>query len=574
MLQENEDNESVDASYQRQLAAVAAGAKPSSSLLKTLRRIDALGDASLSQDLRSALARRSINSQQDGCRSEDAWRADEDAWAHLINDEANVRRVVPPFALLQLHPYMRRKVLAFLICASQDHALRAIAARAPERPDATRCLTPSPKPSSTVEVFSSNRCTSTSLYGTAPRSTAASVSTLFHHTAALRVVCRELRTDAMALASVATSTATPRSWLANLYCRRDTTLDDAAVVSELRARVVSGRRANMVRELFLRKDACSNFTPPEYGRTSRHEDFAQSQFSRRPESHGRISASRVMCTSAPSRWSERRYDTMRLLVLNGSLEENAASAAFASTRYLTVDEANRNAPVDEKLLQSLSNIAIKSAMVSLRRCGRVTLVAESVSIQWMDGEEGDSPSPPSDCYPRLEEQLDQLFGDRSGDGWIRRWTNISRQCYDDHLKATAESEFASISYLFHDSSRAPITTLEDLLANTDSYPPKILTKRHDAFTALVDVEFSGVVEPTLDDDGTNQWYNFSASSVKFQGPNTLARYGIIKVGCNSGAIDSVELIVPFFLGEEPEAPDEVGPGFFRVEVRARIPGFD
>ena len=566
MLQENEDNESVDASYQRQLAAVAAGAKPSSSLLKTLRRIDALGDASLSQDLRSALARRSINSQQDGCRSEDAWRADEDAWAHLINDEANVRRVVPPFALLQLHPYMRRKVLAFLICASQDHALRAIAARAPERPDATRCLTPSPKPSSTVEVFSSNRCTSTSLYGTAPRSTAASVSTLFHHTAALRVVCRELRTDAMALASVATSTATPRSWLANLYCRRDTTLDDAAVVSELRARVVSGRRANMVRELFLRKDACSNFTPPEYGRTSRHEDFAQSQFSRRPESHGRISASRVMCTSAPSRWSERRYDTMRLLVLNGSLEENAASAAFASTRYLTVDEANRNAPVDEELLQALSHTAIKSALTSFRGT-RVTLVAQSVSLAWWGPQfEGGSQSPPSDCYPRLEEQLDQFFGDRSGDGWIRRWTNKSRQCYDDFLGCTNQL----LAEFWHDSSQPPITALEDLMANdTDSIGNMDLTKP--AFTAKIDVEFADDAEPSLVEDG---WgirsfsYTLGASSMKAQA-GTLAKLGcMIKVDCDDGAIDSVELFINFL------AEEELADGYFMARVRARVPGFD
>ena len=566
MLQENEDNESVDASYQRQLAAVAAGAKPSSSLLKTLRRIDALGDASLSQDLRSALARRSINSQQDGCRSEDAWRADEDAWAHLINDEANVRRVVPPFALLQLHPYMRRKVLAFLICASQDHALRAIAARAPERPDATRCLTPSPKPSSTVEVFSSNRCTSTSLYGTAPRSTAASVSTLFHHTAALRVVCRELRTDAMALASVATSTATPRSWLANLYCRRDTTLDDAAVVSELRARVVSGRRANMVRELFLRKDACSNFTPPEYGRTSRHEDFAQSQFSRRPESHGRISASRVMCTSAPSRWSERRYDTMRLLVLNGSLEENAASAAFASTRYLTVDEANRNAPVDEELLQALSHTAIKSALTSFRGA-RVTLVAQSVSLAWWGPQfEGGSQSPPSDCYPRLEEQLDQFFGDRSGDGWIRRWTNKSRQCYDDFLGCTNQL----LAEFWHDSSQPPITALEDLMANdTDSIGNMDLTKP--AFTAKIDVEFADDAEPSLVEDG---WgirsfsYTLGASSMKAQA-GTLAKLGcMIKVDCDDGAIDSVELFINFL------AEEELADGYFMARVRARVPGFD
>ena len=566
MLQENEDNESVDASYQRQLAAVAAGAKPSSSLLKTLRRIDALGDASLSQDLRSALARRSINSQQDGCRSEDAWRADEDAWAHLINDEANVRRVVPPFALLQLHPYMRRKVLAFLICASQDHALRAIAARAPERPDATRCLTPSPKPSSTVEVFSSNRCTSTSLYGTAPRSTAASVSTLFHHTAALRVVCRELRTDAMALASVATSTATPRSWLANLYCRRDTTLDDAAVVSELRARVVSGRRANMVRELFLRKDACSNFTPPEYGRTSRHEDFAQSQFSRRPESHGRISASRVMCTSAPSRWSERRYDTMRLLVLNGSLEENAASAAFASTRYLTVDEANRNAPVDEELLQALSHTAIKSALTSFRGT-RVTLVAQSVSLAWWGPQfEGGSQSPPPNCYPRLEEQLDQFFGDRSGDGWITRWTNKSRQCYDDFLGCTNQL----LAEFWHDSSQPPITALEDLMANdTDSIGNMDLTKP--AFTAKIDVEFADDAEPSLVEDG---WgirsfsYTLGASSMKAQA-GTLAKLGcMIKVDCDDGAIDSVELFINFL------AEEELADGYFMARVRARVPGFD
>ena len=546
---------------------------------ETLRRVDALGSESLSQALREALARRSINAQQDGCRSEDAWRADEDAWTWMINDEANVRRVVPPFALLQLNTDVRRKVLAFLLCASQDRALKAVAAkRVPERPDAIKhettrsLLRPPPKPSGTVEVFSSNgTSTSTVLRGAAPRSTAAAVSALFHHTAALRVVCRELRTDALALYSAANSTATPRSWLANLYCRHDEPAAATAILSELRGRVVSGRRANMVRELFLRKDACTNFTPPEYGRSSRYVDFAQQTISQ-----GRIS-SRVMCTSAPSRWTERRCDTVRLLVSVASATDSAASAALSAARFLTVDEANRNAPVDEELLQSLSNIAIKSAMVSLSRCVRVTLVAESVSLHWQRGlsEEGGSPSPPSDCYPRLEEQLDQFLGDRSGDGWIRRWTNKTGQCYDDHLNATAEGDFNGFSSFFHDSSRPPITTLEDLLANIDSIHPKILTKLHDAFTAIVDVEFSRVVEPTLEDDGTEfQWYNFSVSSVKFAGPNTSARIGMIKVGCNSGAIDSVELVVPFFLGEVPEAPDEVGPGFFRVEIRARIPGFD
>ena len=541
---------------------------------ETLRRVDALGDAGLSQALREALARRSNETPQeeDGILPEMKLPFDEAAWAR-INDEANVRRVVPPFALLQLNTDVRRKVLAFLICTSQNLALQQRPESDATRhvPDTTRSLLrPPPKPSGTVEVFSSSSCTSTVFRGSAPRSTAAAVSALFHHTAALRVVCRELRTDANALYVAANSTATPRSWLANLYGRRDEPASAPAILSELRGRVLSGRQANMVRELFLRKDACTNFTPPEYGRSSRYVDFAQQTISQ-----GHIS-SRVMCTSAPSRWSERRCDTVRLLVSVASATDSAASAALSAARFLTVDEANRNAPVDEELLQSLSNIAIKSAMVSLSRCVRVTLVAESVSLHWQRGlsEEGGSPSPPSDCYPRLEEQLDQFLGDRSGDGWIRRWTNKSHQCYDDHLKATAESAFAQVSHIFHDSSRPPITALEDLLANTDDMHPKILTKRHDAFTAIVDVEFSSAVEPTFNNNGIGcYWYNFSVSSAKFAGPNTSARLGLIRVGCDSGAIDSVKLIVPFLLGELG-APDEVGPGYFRVEIQAKIPGFD
>ena len=210
----------------------------------------------------------------------------------FYTDEAAVRLVVPPFALLQLNTDVRRKVLAFMICTSQNHALRQRPESDATRhvPDTTRSLLrPLPKPSGTVEVFSSNgTVSSTVLRGAAPRSTAAAVSALFHHTATLRVVCRELRTDAVALYSAANSTATPRSWLANLYCRRDEPAAATAILSELRGRVLSGRQANMVRELFLRKNACSNFPPPEYGRTSRYGDFAQQTISQ-----GHIS-SRVM----------------------------------------------------------------------------------------------------------------------------------------------------------------------------------------------------------------------------------------------------------------------------------------
>jgi len=264
---------------------------------ETLRRIDALGDASLSQAPREALARRT---KQQVSQQEDEWIPDLRNGRTLslealnIKDEATCRKIVPPFALLQLNTDVRRKVLAFLICASQDHALQAIAAvRVPEKhrsrvwdPDAES----SPKVISTgFEVFSSNRVASTVIRGVLPRSTAASVATLFHHTAALHLVCAELRTDAEALASAARSTATPRSWLANLYCRR--TLDNAAVVPELRARALSGRRANVVREVFPRKDALTTYTPPGYGRTFTPPILADGHSHRRPRTPLRVGGS-------------------------------------------------------------------------------------------------------------------------------------------------------------------------------------------------------------------------------------------------------------------------------------------
>ena len=560
---------------------------------ETLRRVDALGDGPLSQALREALARRSNAARVEAMNDDEraAWDASEaarlDAWIPDLSnqlddaereslntfytDEAAVRLVVPPFALLQLHPYMRRKVLAFLLCASHDHALRADAAkRVTEMPDAiklenTRSFLHSPPLSGNeIAVFSNRGASSTVLRGAAPRSTAASVDALFHHTAALRVVCRELRTDAVALSNAANSEATPRSWLANLYCRRDTALDDAAVISELRARVLSGRRANTVRDLFLRKDACFVFTPPEQGRASIYNNFAGARSSSRN--------ARVLCTSAPSGWSERRSDMARLLAFLSSTSRSslgAARAAHACTRVLTVDEANRNAPVDEELLQSLSNAAVESALTSFRG-SRVTLVAESVYILWVEGESS-GPSPPSDCYARLEEQLGQFFGDRSGDGWITRWTNKPPlQVYDDHVGKTISSEnYAETSHYYHDSSRPPITALEDVMANATETK---LTKN--AFTALVDVEFASDMEPSLRDEGLGIFrqasYTIDASSMKFQAGTLVRRDCYIEVQCCRGAMDSVELSVPFLR----EPGDALGDGYFYARVRARIPGFD
>ena len=564
---------------------------------ETLRRVDAIGDAKLSQAIREALARRSDAARVEAMNDDEraAWDASEnarlDAWIPDLSrplneaegaslntfyrDEAAVRLVVPPFALLQLNTDVRRKVLAFLLCTSQDHALRAVAAsRVPERPDAikhetTRSLLYSPPLSGNeIAVFSNRGGSSTVLRGAAPHSTAALVDTLFHHTAALRVVCTELRIDAVALSSAANSEATPRSWLANLYCRRDTALDDAAVISELRARVLSGRRANTVRDLFLRKDACSRFTPPEHGRASVYSNFA---------SRSSSGNTRVLCTSAPSGWSERRSDMARLLSFlsntsSSSLE--ATRAAHARTRVLTVDEANRNAPVDEELLQSLSNVAVKSALTSFRGA-TVTLVAESVSLTWIEGEES-GPSPPSNCYARLEEQLGQFFGDRSGDGWINRWTNKPPyQVYDDHVDNVINSEnYAETSHYYHDSSRPPITALEDVIA-ANATETKLTT---DAFTALGEVEFAGDVKPTLYDEGSGIFrkssYTIVPISAKFHAGGEK-RDCFIEGHCCRGAMDSVELNVPFLVeSEHGELEDPVDEGYFIAEIRARIPGFD
>ena len=50
---------------------------------------------------------------------------------------------------------------------------------------------------------------------------------------------------------------------------------------------------------------------------------------------------------------------------------------------------------------------------------------------------------------------------------------------------------------------------------------------------------------------------------------TLAKLGcMIKVDCDDGAIDSVELFINFL------AEEELADGYFMARVRARVPGFD
>ena len=239
---------------------------------ETLRRVDAIGDATLSQAIREALARRSDAARVEAMNDDEraAWDAAEaarlDAWIPDLSnqlddaereslntfytDEAAVRLVVPPFALLQLNTDVRRKVMAFLLCTSQDHALRADAAKR-----SLRC--PSDKHETTRSFFILRRyrVTRSQYSRTAARprpssaaplhdSTAALVDTLFHHTAALRVVCTELRTDAVALSSAANSEATPRSGSANFIVAtpRSTTRPSSASCAHARCQAAAPTR--------------------------------------------------------------------------------------------------------------------------------------------------------------------------------------------------------------------------------------------------------------------------------------------------------------------------------------------
>ena len=134
--------------------------------------------------------------------------------------------------------------------------------------------------------------------------------------------------------------------------------------------------------------------------------------------------------------------------------------------------------------------------------------------------------------------------------------------------------YAETSHYYHDSSRPPITALEDIIA-ANATETKLTT---DAFTALGEVEFAGDVEPTLCDEGSGIFrkssYTIVPTSAKFQA-GTEKRDCFIEGHCCRGAMDSVELNVPFLVGSEHgELGDPVVEGYFIAEIRARIPGFD
>ena len=148
------------------------------------------------------------------------------------------------------------------------------------------------------------------------------------------------------------------------------------MIRELRARMVTGRRANLAREMAARQDAATYFVPQELGGKARRcvvrtdgAGFVTNDATW-PRDNGRR---RVFFKSMPG-WSEKRRRMAQMLTFG---RNSFGDHVHACTRCLTVDEANRNAPVDEALLREMSRTAISSTITSLRGA-TMTVVALSL----------------------------------------------------------------------------------------------------------------------------------------------------------------------------------------------------
>ena len=496
-----------------------------------------------------------------------------------FSDPAVVRKIIPPFALLRLNADVRGKLLGFLVCASQDRALRAIndereAVYEDQRSLGKRSFFDRPRPPRAVDISGSTRSLTTVLRGDLPASTAALVATLFHHTAALRLVCQTTCSDVDALARAPRSTATPRAWLGNLYCRHDAQLDDAAVIRELRARMLTGRRANLAREMAARQDAATYFVPQELGGKARRcvvrtdgAGFVTNDATW-PQDNGRR---RVFFKSTPG-WSEKRRRMAQMLTFG---RNSFGGHVHACTRCLTVDEANRNAPVDEALLREMSRTAISSTITSLRGA-TMTVVASAVTLAWAPG---NSEHPPPDCFPLLEGKLRDFFGGRVGDGrcgWIERWTNKGCGCYDTQSASLRRHQ--KYWTLCHDDARPPLTTLAELWPPFNGNRKEVpLTRSGTTFSALIDIafhsgEYSGAYEPDLNA------HKVHLASAKAHSGTVANNLSFFRMGPEvpPAPIENIDLYVPLELvpfGPNPWNQD-VGPGYFSVKIQARIPGFD
>ena len=408
-------------------------------------------------------------------------------------DDRPADEVCPPFPLLRLLPEMRRQVLKFVVSVSPNHGARFFARQA--RETHPRDQTEPGFPLEAMDHARAGRATCTHW------STAACLTTVMHHTRTTRTVCSAIRGDVEALEAPRSPLATPRVWLSHLYEVPAAAVRDMSgqqVLRELRARSLTGRRANLVAEMQWRQDKLFDLNGP--ARTN----FGRSVWSDRPRN------SYELVAKCPAAWSKKRKEAALALARNAKYHDDGggggghchshghghghnhhagpphahgAQASWALTKVRTHEERHAVAPIDASLLGSLEASAYESFLSSLRR-QTWTAYAEFVTLTYQnstrDGETVKEPTP--DVVDEVGRRVAAFFGETTmaQPPWIRQWTNkvhhgevMTWDAYEDeckyregHSEDSEDSKDALGDY--HDADRPILTRWQDVFQTVRS----------------------------------------------------------------------------------------------------------
>ena len=284
-------------------------------------------------------------------------------------DDRPAAEVCPPLPFLDLQPEMRREVLKFVVSASPNHGARFFARQAREKHP--RDQTEPGFPLEAMDHARAGRATCTHW------STSACLTTVMHHTRTTRTVCSAIKGDMEALEAPRSPLATPRVWLSHLYEVPAAAVRDMSgqqVLRELRARSLTGRRANLVAEMQWRQDKLFDLNGP--ARTN----FGRSVWSDRPRN------SYELVATCPAAWSKKRKEAALALARNAKYHDDGggggdhdhchghghshhhhhggppplrAQASWALTKVRTHEERHAVAPIDASLLGSPGGLGVR-----------------------------------------------------------------------------------------------------------------------------------------------------------------------------------------------------------------------
>ena len=383
---------------------------------------------------------------------------------------------------------MRREVLKFVVSVSPNHGARFFARQA--RETHPRDQTEPGFPLEAMDHARAGRATCTHW------STAACLTTVMHHTRTTRTVCSAIRATSRRSRRRGRRSRR-RAWLSHLYEVPAAAVRDMSgqqVLRELRARSLTGRRANLVAEMQWRQDKLFDLNGP--ARTN----FGRSVWSDRPRN------SYELVAKCPAAWSKKRKEAALALARNAKYHDDGGGgdhghchghghshghshpsprgqASWALTKVRTHEERHAVAPIDASLLGSLEASAYESFLGSLRR-QTWTAYAEFVTLTYQnstrDGETVKEPTP--DVVDEVGRRVAAFFGETTmaQQPWIRQWTNkvhhgevMTWDAYEDeckyregHSEDSEDSKDALGDY--HDADRPILTRWQDVFQTVRS----------------------------------------------------------------------------------------------------------